>query len=297
VVRPEAGDLNGTVNTAKNLLVQPAAGDWNIESKLDFSAVPSANNQQAGIIAYQDDDNYLRLGLEYSGGSPRLALTTEDNLSVEPLAQPQVLASLPVASLLEEQQTIWLRMVKTGPRYRAYWSKDGRTFHLVYETGAALRNVAVGLFGFNRAGTTTDLSVGFDYFRVDNGPTPAAPPAGGSGPGTKPAVRKPAISRKAVRVNRKRQATLRVRCGVTRGNRCRGQVTVVSRRVVAAERSFSVRPNRMTAVRVKLGKPVYRRLVRNHRIKVRVTVLTRGADGQLRRAAVQLTLLAPKRRG
>ena len=72
VIKADSGDITstppGTTNTASNLLVQDAPGDWTIESELDFSVVPHVDNQQGGILAYEDDDNYLRLGWEYSGG-------------------------------------------------------------------------------------------------------------------------------------------------------------------------------------------------------------------------------------
>jgi beta-glucosidase len=168
VITPEQGDLTGTTNTARNLLVQPALGNWTIESKLVFSAAPHANNQQAGIIAYTDDDNYLKLDWEFSSGAARLSETVEDSLSGAPVTQ--VLTTLPTAGIIGDNQTVWLRMTKTGPRYTTYYSTDGVTFTPLYTAGAPLQNVRVGLFAFNRAGTTNDLNVAFDYFHVANAP-------------------------------------------------------------------------------------------------------------------------------
>ena len=163
-ITPTPGDLTGTTNTAQNVLVQPALGDWTIESKLTFNAPPHASTQQAGIIAYQDDDNYLKLDWEFSGGVARLAETTEDSLSGLPITQ--VLATLPTAGLLGN--TVWLRMVKHGPRYATYYSADGTNFVPVYEVGQSLSNVNVELFAWNEAGTSSDLKVAFDYFHVTN---------------------------------------------------------------------------------------------------------------------------------
>ena len=171
VITPAQGDLTGTNNTAKNILVQPALGNWTIESKLVFSAAPHANNQQAGIIAYQNDDNYLKLDWEFSSGAARLSETTEDSLSGAPVTQ--VLTTLPTAGIVGGNQTVWLRMTKTGPRYTTYYSTDGTNFTALYTTGASLQNVNVGLFAFNGTGTTNDLSVAYDYFHVAN--TPALP--------------------------------------------------------------------------------------------------------------------------
>jgi beta-glucosidase len=164
VITPEPGELAGTTNTARNILVQPALGDWTIESKLTFSTPPHADTQQAGIIAYQDDDNYLKLGWEYSSGVAQLAETTEDSLSGTPVTQ--ILTTIPTAGLLSN--TVWLRMAKIGPRYTTYDSTDGVHFVPIYNVGASLSNVKVGLFAFSGADTTNDLNVVFDYFRVQN---------------------------------------------------------------------------------------------------------------------------------
>jgi beta-glucosidase len=168
VITPEQGDLNGTTNTARNLLVQPALGNWTIESKLVFSAAPHTDNQQAGIIAYTDDDNYLKLDWEFSSGTARLSETVEDSLSGTPVTQ--VLTTLPTAGIIGDNQTIWLRMTKSGPRYTTYYSTDGVNFTPLYTAGAPLQNVRVGLFAYNRAGTSNDLNVAFDYFHVANTP-------------------------------------------------------------------------------------------------------------------------------
>jgi beta-glucosidase len=164
VITSQTGDLNTTTNTARNILVQSAPGDWTITSKLGFSVAPHANNQQGGIIAYQDDDDYLKLDWEFSSGAARFAETIEDSLSGSPVAQ--VLTTIPTASIMGTGTTVWLRMVKRGPMYTTSYSTDGISFTPIYATGAALANVKAGVFAYNRAGTTSDLSVAFDDFRV-----------------------------------------------------------------------------------------------------------------------------------
>jgi beta-glucosidase len=165
VITPEQGDLVGTTNTARNILIQPALGNWTIESKLTFSSPPSVASQQGGIIAYQDDDNLLKVDWEYSGGAAQLVETTEDSLSGTLVTQ--VLASIPTSGLLDGD-TVWLRMVKQGPRYTTYYSTDGVHYTPIYEVGAALRDVKVGLFAWNGPATSSNLNVAFDYFHVSN---------------------------------------------------------------------------------------------------------------------------------
>ena len=93
-----------------------------------------------------------------------------------------MLKSLPTAGLVNGT-TLWLKMVKTGQRYQSYYSTDGSTWTPFYEVGGSLTNVKVGLFSYNRAGTSTDLTTAFDYFRVGNTAV-ATGPAGGTVPAT-----------------------------------------------------------------------------------------------------------------
>ena len=115
VITPEAGDLNAATNTARNLLVQPALGDWTIESKLVFSSAPHVNTQQAGIVAYSGDDDYLKLDLGVQRGAARPSETSEDSLSGAPVVQ--ALTALPTVPIFGTATTVWLGWSKTGPRY------------------------------------------------------------------------------------------------------------------------------------------------------------------------------------
>ena len=190
-ITPEAGDLNSTTNTAKNLLLQPVVGDWTMESKLNFSVTPHTATQQGGIIAYQDDNDYLKLDWEFTGNVAQLVETQED-FSFNPAPAyttpiATVLASVPTASLGVSGGNLWLKMIKTGQRYKTYYSVDGVNWVFVYDEGDSLSNVKVGLFAYNRAGTSSDLNVGFDYFRIATSATATGPVGGGVG-GTVPAT-------------------------------------------------------------------------------------------------------------
>jgi beta-glucosidase len=181
VITPKTGDLQTTTNTARNLLLQPALGDWTMTSKVAFSARPNATTQQGGIIAYQDDDNYLKFDLEATSATNiQFNTTLEDSLNSNPVvASPsnpsgtvqvaQTLNTTNANAILPADNTIWLRMSKLGSRYSTSYSLDGDTWVPVWSTGATLENVKVGLFAFNRAGTTTALQVAFDYFHLDVG--------------------------------------------------------------------------------------------------------------------------------
>ncbi len=166
-ITPEQGDLGGTNPPARNVLLQPALGNWAMVTKLTFSTAPHVTNQQGGIIAYQDDANWLKLDWEYSGGTAELAETTSDNQNISGQQVTQVLDTVPTAGVLTSA-TVWLAMVKTGSRYTTYYSTDGTHFIPIYNVGASLSNVKVGLFAWNGPATTNDLKVSFEHFHIFN---------------------------------------------------------------------------------------------------------------------------------
>ena len=168
-ITPKTGDLTTTTNTAQNVLLQPALNDWTQTTKLTFSGRPNTATQQGGIIAYQDDDNYLKFDLEATSSTNiQFNTTLEDNLNGVQVTQ--TLNTLNANSILPANNTIWLRMTKSGPYYSTFYSVDGDTWVPVWTTGATLTNPKVGLLAINRAGTTTDLQVAFDYFHVSERP-------------------------------------------------------------------------------------------------------------------------------
>jgi beta-glucosidase len=146
-------------NSARNVLLQPALGDWTINTRLTAAAPPNAAGQEAGIIAYEDDGDYLTLDWEYGPGGAELVETTTDSLSGAPVSQ--VLAAIPTAGRIGN--TVWLRMIKQGPRYTTLYSSDGTHFVPIYTTGASLTNVKVGLFAVGSGPTFS-----FDYFHAKN---------------------------------------------------------------------------------------------------------------------------------
>jgi hypothetical protein len=124
-----------------------------------------ARQQPAGRIIAYGLTTTTALAEERDEPWPRrITETIEDGLSGTPVNQ--VLANIPTAAILGSGKTIYFRMVKTGPRYASFYSADGTTWTPIYETGAALSNVKVGVFAFNRGGTSSDLTVSADYFRV-----------------------------------------------------------------------------------------------------------------------------------
>jgi beta-glucosidase len=168
-ITPKTGDLTTTTNTAQNILLQPALGDWTQTTRVNFSHRPNAATQQGGVIAYQDDDNYVKFDLEATS-STNLQFNTSMEDTLNGVQVNQTLNTLNANAILPANNTIWLRMAKNGSQYSTSYSLDGTTWVPVWTTGATLNNPQVGVLADNRAGTTTDLQVAFDSFHVD---TPA----------------------------------------------------------------------------------------------------------------------------
>jgi alpha-glucuronidase len=167
-ITPAQGDLSGTNPPARNVLLQPALGNWAMVSRLTFSTAPHVANQQGGLIAYQDDANWLKIDWEYSNGAAELAETTSDNQNITGQQVTQVLATIPTAGVLTSN-SVWLAMDKVGARYTTYYSTDGVHFSPIYNVGASLSNVRVGLFAWNGPASTSDLQVAFQHFHIFNG--------------------------------------------------------------------------------------------------------------------------------
>ena len=163
-IRAEQGDTYTSTNTAKNILLQNASGDWIIESKLVFSVRPNTSYQQGGLTVYQDDDNYIKLDWEAQGTNTRIQQIREVNRSVNSTAY--VSANNIVPSSGDNANTVWFRIAKSGTNFTGYYSVDGINFTALTTQSASFNDIKVGLYSNNGSGTTSNLYVSFDYFRA-----------------------------------------------------------------------------------------------------------------------------------
>lgn len=158
----QPGELFQTTNTAKNLLLRGApAGDWKIKTKLSFN--PTAGNQQAGLIVYQDDNNYFKLVRAYTG-SNRILFQQENGGVFQSTYELDGITAT----------TVYLMIVKSGTTYTAYYNTDGgESWTQIYQTThsfipSKIKGIRVGLVSYGgAAGPQAD----FDWF--DDGSDPA----------------------------------------------------------------------------------------------------------------------------
>jgi beta-xylosidase len=159
----QAADLVGTTNDAGILLRDPGEGAWTVETKvsIDLGTDTIRNYQQAGLIAWSNDDDFARLShvaiwntrqVEFGREMPYAGRLAYGGTIVGPPAE-----------------TTWLRMThRVDPtngehEFRAWSSRDGSTWVKggVW-TMPPEADVRVGLVSHGGAGATAR----FDYLRI-----------------------------------------------------------------------------------------------------------------------------------
>lgn len=152
------GDIWTTQASQKNILLQNASGDWTITTKAVFSAKPSQNYQQGGLIVYQDDNNYLKIVRCYSVGANKFVWGKEVGGTYTEESVADGISG----------GTVYLKITKSGSNYTAYYSSDGTNYTQVGTTQAiSFGTIKRGLVSCNGEITAGELNVDFDYFNVN----------------------------------------------------------------------------------------------------------------------------------
>ncbi|MCU1432495.1 MAG: glycoside hydrolase family 43 protein [Actinotalea sp.] len=162
----EPTDLVGAGNNAGILLRDPPDGDWTVETKvaIDLGTDVILNYQQAGLIAYVNDDDFARLS----------------HVAIWNTRQTEFGRELPYAGTTSYGGTIigppaevtWLRLVhrtdESGEHeVQAFTSTDGTTWIAggVW-TFPAGSDIQVGLIAHGAQGDAARATAQFDYLRV-----------------------------------------------------------------------------------------------------------------------------------
>lgn len=160
------GDLHKQQNSASVLLRDAPEGDYTVETKLDIDLGEDTirNYQQAGLVAYADDDRYVKLTHAAIWNSRQTEFGKE-----QPYAGSLAYGSMAVGP---PAARTWLRMrhttdPQTGEhRIRAFTSRDGENWIAGGTwTIPGDQRVRIGLLSMGGAGATA----AFDYFRVYRG--------------------------------------------------------------------------------------------------------------------------------
>jgi beta-glucosidase len=193
LITGEKGDIVSSNNNAMNILLQSANTDWTIESKMVCSRKPSGSTQNAGIVAFQDDDNFVKLVYRASagrrggfGGGPATPVVQPGSLEliVESNGYPKSVTTLSLADIIKDDNTLVLKLEKKGSLYTAACSSDGKTFKEAGTADILLKDVKAGMIVCNGVPPTgrgnnpgmqqqptqpeTPFEVAYDYFHIIN---------------------------------------------------------------------------------------------------------------------------------
>jgi beta-xylosidase len=151
-ITAQNGGLHGTGGDQENILLTPApSGDFMIITKLDFA--PYENYQIAGLLIYEDEDNYLYLGRGYADGSKvRFRNEIDGITTTETMDVPQT--------------SIYLRIIRDNNIYFGFYSLDGSNWEFVGVQYNDLLNPGIGV-GATPGLTQTEIPVDFDFIQLE----------------------------------------------------------------------------------------------------------------------------------
>lgn len=146
------GSLNEASNNLENILLTPESDlDYRIVTKVTFA--PIENYHRAGLLVYQDDDNYMQLTRVYSDGD-HVRIKTEIG----------GVASYIYAANAVSATTLYLRIDRYGNDYYGFYSLDESSWEFVGQHNLLFTNPSVGLMAAYGP-TVTEISADFDYFQ------------------------------------------------------------------------------------------------------------------------------------
>ena len=137
---------------AKNvLLTTPTLENYRISTKVDFQ--PTELVQQASLLIYQDDENFLQLGYRYIG----------DHAVTFRIETPE---DSQATNITATATTMYLRIKKFHNSYVGEYSIDGNTWFEVDRFNVQFSNAKVGL-NVQNGPSTTDIPADYDYFEFN----------------------------------------------------------------------------------------------------------------------------------
>ncbi|WP_205859598.1 ThuA domain-containing protein [Phycicoccus flavus] len=146
-----------------NLVLQHLPGGA-FEATTKMSLPATRQYQQAGLIVYGDDDNYMKLVLQGRSATPNRAANVVQFLT-EVGGSPTETNSAALGA--DFPDSIWLRLSSTnGLDVTAQYSRDGSTWQTVNGTRSlnGINEPRIGLWGTANQEAALPIAARFDYF-------------------------------------------------------------------------------------------------------------------------------------
>lgn len=158
-ITTQDSDVYQERNEPKNFFLQDAPeGDYEIVTKLSFG--PRENYEQAGLIIWQDADNYVRFSHVFAAGNKLEAAMEFDGLfSAQQRAN-------------KTGDDIYLKIQKFGESFTYFASSNGQEWQEIgFGVETEHENEKVGLFAISPASGRV-LPATFDFFEIKLDPKP-----------------------------------------------------------------------------------------------------------------------------
>jgi hypothetical protein len=166
--------------TCLQLLEQAPVGDFTLDTKLDtLPPLGSSDVHSAGLIAYQDANNFIRFELQSYLDPTNWKVSAHQ--VINGVGSPDLLHCSGLANL---RAPFYLRVTRAGNSWTLAYSQDGQSFTSCGSYNQPLNLVSIGTQVENEGNLTNFGYADFDYVRVSpasttptNGtPTPSATP-------------------------------------------------------------------------------------------------------------------------
>ncbi|TWU09768.1 hypothetical protein Poly21_55130 [Allorhodopirellula heiligendammensis] len=164
-ITTQAGSIGGRAGSRPVPLTQnlylvanPTEGnrDFVITTCIE-SFLPRMKYQQAGVLVYDDDDNYLKCGLEAS----------DTWVGIKYMRETDGFRLVNTDDAVKLTDRIWIRITKRGNVYERSYSSDGKTFRSqgeeVWGNG---RPTWIGIVATNGSSAAEEIEAQFDFFEV-----------------------------------------------------------------------------------------------------------------------------------
>ncbi len=160
ITAPTGNDLYPVTNYNAPRLLQRVAGDFAIETHIEFA--PALGYQGAGLLVWQDDNNFLRLERGNAGiESPDVSgirLDIEQNAVYDAVA--------PTSQRPTPTTNFELRLQRNGSRFMAWWREPGQAWDYIGGTDTAFNDeLLIGLALISEYGVT-QTTADYDYFHI-----------------------------------------------------------------------------------------------------------------------------------
>jgi DNA-directed RNA polymerase subunit RPC12/RpoP len=165
----QKGDFYQAYTDFKNLFVinNSVVGEKDFDVTTCMAGfIPTADYQQAGIVLFNDQDNYIKWTYEWNSSRNQqvFALIHEIQGSVAPHTY---VFDIP------KSEKVWLRLSKQGNTYSYLTSTDGKSFRVngkfIWE-GSLPKSI--GLVATNSYQSAPEIDAAFDFFEVETKLTP-----------------------------------------------------------------------------------------------------------------------------